>query len=506
MPGNLSATLSLPSGRKLTVPTGLYINGEFVASVDGSEKDLDVINPYTEELITTVAAASTKDIDRAVSAARTAFQTNWGRNTPGAERAKLLNRLADLIERDQQELAELESFNSGKPVKFARDSDIADTIGCLRYYAGFADKVHGKTIEVNDKSKFVFTRHEPVGVCGQIIPWNYPINMWSWKTAPALAVGCTIVMKPSENTPLTALKLCELIKEAGYPDGVVNCVPSLGSVGGAALASHSGVDKVAFTGSTITGRKVLQASAQSNLKKVSLELGGKSPHLIFESADLEQAARWAIMGITWNSGQDCTAGSRVYVQASVYDKFIKLLVSNAKEFVVGDPFDDATAGGPLISKVQYDRVWAYIESGKKEGATVAVGGEKRKSKGYFVDPCVFTDIKPEMKIVKEEIFGPVLAVGKFETEQEAIALANDTTYGLAAGLHSNDSSQCLRVSGELQAGTIWINTYNLLHNNVPFGGYKQSGIGRELGEYALSEYTSVKAVHWNFGEKLDWPL
>ncbi|KAF8529070.1 aldehyde dehydrogenase domain-containing protein [Hysterangium stoloniferum] len=505
----LSATLSLPTGKKVTVQTGLYINGKFVPSADGAEKDLPIINPFTEEIITTVVGASVKDIDLAVAAARKAFQTTWGKNAAPTERAKLLNRFADLIERDQQELAELESVNSGKPVRFARDSDIADTIACLRYYAGFADKVQGKTIEVNDKSKFVFTKHDPIGVCGQIIPWNYPINMWSWKVAPALAVGCTIVMKPSENTPLTALKLCELAQEAGYPAGVLNCVPSLGSIGGAALSSHPGVDKVAFTGSTITGRKILEAAAKSNLKKVSLELGGKSPHLIFESADLEQAAHWAIFGITWNrrAGQDCTAGSRVYVQASIYDRFVQLLVKKAKEFVVGDPFDEKTAGGPVISKLQYDRVWGYIESGKKEGATVLVGGEKRQGKGYFVDPCIFTDIKPDMKIVKEEIFGPVLAVGKFTTEEaRAIAIANDTTYGLAAGLHSSDAAQCLRVSGELQAGTVWINTYNILHNNVPFGGYKQSGIGRELGEYALSEYTTVKAVHWNFADKLEWPL
>jgi len=301
-------------------------------------------------------------------------------------------------------------------------------------------------------------------------------------------------------------KLAELFEEAGFPAGVYNCVPSLGSVGGAALSSHPGVDKVAFTGSTFTGRKILEAAAKSNLKKVSLELGGKSPHIIFESADLEQAAHWAIFGITWNSGQDCTAGSRLYVQDTIYDKFIALLVQKAKEFVVGDPFDEKTAGGPVISKAQYDRVWGYIEAGKQEGAKVAVGGEKRKTKGYFVDPTIFTDITSEMKIVKEEIFGPVLSVGRFKTEEEAVKLANDTTYGLAAGLHSSDASQCLRVSGELQAGTVWINTYNILHNNVPFGGFKQSGLGRELGEYALSEYVSVKAVHWNFGEKLDWPM
>jgi len=330
--------------------------------------------------------------------------------------------------------------------------------------------------------------------------------MWAWKVAPALAVGCTIVMKPSELTPLTALKLSELVKEAGFPPGVLNTVPSLGPVGGAALAAHPDVDKVAFTGSTLTGRKIMEAAAKSNLKKVSLELGGKSPHLVFESADLEQAASWAALGICYNSGQDCTAGSRVYVQETIYDKFLDLLVQRVKAQTIGDGFDEQSGGGPVISKGQYERVWGYIDSGKQEGAKPILGGVKRSGKGFYVDPTIFTDIRPGMKIVKEEIFGPVLSVGKFKTEDEAVALANDTTYGLGAGLHSNDANQCMRVSSALEAGTVWVNQYNMLNNNVPFGGKKQSGIGRELGSYALEEYTSVKAVHWNFGEKLEWPL
>lgn len=330
--------------------------------------------------------------------------------------------------------------------------------------------------------------------------------MWAWKVAPALAVGCTIVMKPSELTPLTALKLSELVKEAGFPPGVVNTVPSLGTVGGAAISSHFDVDKVAFTGSTVTGRKIMEAAAKSNLKKVSLELGGKSPHLVFESADLDQASAWAALGICYNSGQDCTAGSRVYVQDTVYEKFLELLITKVKAQVVGDGFDNKSGGGPMVSKGQYDRVWGYIESGKQEGAQVAFGGVKRSTKGYYVDPTIFTNIRPDMRIVKEEIFGPVLSVGSFKTEDEAIALANDTNYGLGAGLHSNDANQCMRVSSALEAGTVWVNQYNILNNNVPFGGKKQSGIGRELGSYALEEYTSVKAVHWNFGEKLEWPL
>ncbi|KAH9007022.1 NAD-aldehyde dehydrogenase [Lactarius hatsudake] len=498
--------LSIPkSNSKIPVNTGLFINNEFVPSVDNLDP-IKVYNPSTEEVICTVTAASEKDVDIAVAAARNAFRQTWGKNVPGVERSRLINKLADLIERDKQVLAELECLNNGKPVKIARDADISDSVGCLRYYAGWADKILGQSIEIDPKTKYAVTHPEPIGVCGQIIPWNYPIQMWAWKVAPALAVGCTIVMKPSEITPLTALKLSELVKEAGFPPGVINTIPSLGPVGGAALAAHKGVDKVAFTGSTITGRKVLQAAATSNLKKVSLELGGKSPHIIFESANIEQAANWAVLGILYNTGQDCTAGSRVYVQDTIYDKFVTILAAKAKELVIGDGFDEKTGGGPVVSKTQYDRVWSYIESGKKEGAKAIVGGEKRTAPGYWVDPTIFTDIRPDMKIVKEEIFGPVLSVGRFHTEQEAIDLANDTTYGLAAGFHSTDQAQCHRVSSALEAGTVWVNQYCVLYNNVPFGGKKQSGIGRELGGHALDEYISTKAVHWNYGENIDWPL
>ncbi|KAF9452466.1 aldehyde dehydrogenase [Macrolepiota fuliginosa MF-IS2] len=501
-----TVAVSIPAlNKRISVPTGLFINNEFVPSIDSSAK-IETINPATEEVICSVVSASPRDIDRAVEAARNAFKTTWGKNVTGFERARLINKLADLIERDAQELAELESLNNGKPVKIARDFDIGDSVQCLRYYAGWADKIIGQTLEVDNKAKLAFTRHDPIGVCGQIIPWNYPINMWAWKVAPALAVGCTVVMKPSELTPLTALKLSELVKEAGFPPGVVNTVPSYGPVGGAALAAHLDVDKVAFTGSTVTGRKIMEAAAKSNLKKVSLELGGKSPHLIFESADLEQAANWAALGICYNTGQDCTAGSRVYVQESVYDKFVDLLTTKVKATVIGNGFDEQSTGGPVVSRGQYDRVWGYIEAGKQAGAKPIIGGVKREGKGFFVDPTIFTEIRPDMKIVKEEIFGPVLSVGKFKTEGEAITLANETSYGLGAGLHSNDANQCMRVSSALEAGTVWVNQYNMLNNNVPFGGKKQSGIGRELGSYALDEYTSVKAVHWNFGEQIEWPL
>ena len=499
------ARVAVPStGRVVEIPTGLFINNEFVPSVD-SQDLIDVFNPATEEKICSVVGASAADVDRAVKAARDAFNTTWGKNVSGFERARLINKLADLIERDQQELAEIETLNNGKPVKIAREFDIGDSVSCLRYYAGWADKLAGQTLEI-DKNKWAYTKHEPIGVCGQIIPWNYPINMWTWKVAPALAVGCTIVMKPSEITPLTAQLLSKLIVEAGFPPGVINHVCSIGNVGGAAISAHMDIDKVAFTGSTVTGRKVMESAAKSNLKKVTLELGGKSPHLVFESADLEEAAKWVCLGILYNSGQDCSAGSRLYVQDTVHDKFVSLLVQRAKELVIGDGFDETSGGGPVVSKMQYDKIWSYIDNGKSDGATVVCGGQKRSGKGYYVDPTIFTNIREDMKIVKDEIFGPVLVVGKFKTEEEAIKLANNTSYGLGSGLHSNDAAQCLRVSNALEAGTVWVNQYNLLTNNVPFGGKKQSGIGRELGSYALEEYTSVKGVHWNYGEKLAWPL
>ncbi|KAH7916194.1 aldehyde dehydrogenase domain-containing protein [Hygrophoropsis aurantiaca] len=503
---SLSARITIPATKRVVeIPTGLFINNEFVPSADSSEV-IDAINPATEEKICSVVAGSEKDIDIAVAAARKAFNTTWGKNVTGFERSRLLNKLADLIERDQELLGEIETLNNGKPLKIARDFDISDSVQCLRYFAGWADKILGQTIEVDNKTKLGFTRPEPIGVCGQIIPWNYPINMWSWKVAPALACGCTIVMKPSEVTPLTALMLSKLVAEAGFPPGVLNTVNSLGPIGGAALSAHKNVDKVAFTGSTLTGRKIMEAAAKSNLKKVSLELGGKSPHLVFESADLDQAANWVCLGVLYNSGQDCTAGSRLYVQDSIYDKFTALLVAKVKELVIGDGFDEKSGGGPLVSKAQYDRVWGYIESGKSEGAELALGGQKRAGKGYYVDPTIFTNITSDMRIVKEEIFGPVLSVGRFKTEEEAISLANDTTYGLGAGLHSSDANQCMRVSSALEAGTVWVNHYNVVNNNIPFGGKKQSGIGRELGMNALEEYTSIKAVHWNFGDKCEWPL
>lgn len=498
-----SVSIQLPSGT-VSVNTGLFIDNKFVLPKNGGT--FETINPATEEVICAVSEATSEDIDAAVASARKAFKTTWGMNVSGTERGRLLYKLADLMERDQQVLAELESLDNGKPARIARDGDIADSVACLRFYAGFADKVVGQQIGSNPPTKFAYTREEPIGVCGQIIPWNYPIMMWAWKTGPALAVGCTVVMKPSELTPLTALKLCELIVEAGFPPGVFNCVPALGSVGGAALAAHPGVDKIAFTGSTVTGRKIMEAAARSNLKKVSLELGGKSASLVFESADLEQTASWALMGGLYNTGQDCTCGSRVYVQSSVYEKFIDIIKEKITAYKLGEGFDPESSAGPLISKAQHEKVLTFIDKGIAAGATPFIHSPRPRAKGYFVDPVVFTDVKREMEIVREEIFGPVICIGRFDTEQEAVELANDTAYGLAAAVFSKDGGQCIRVSSALEAGTVWINQYGLLSNQSPFGGYKMSGIGRELGSYALAEYTAVKSVLWNVGESAYWPL
>lgn len=496
--------ISLLGGRKATVQTNLFINNEFVPAKDGAT--FSTVNPATGEHLLDFAAAGEADVDAAVAAAREAFKTTWGRNALPGTRAALLHKLADLIERDAQYLGELETVNSGKGLRIARDFDIGDTVACLRYYAGWADKIHGNTIDVG-KSKMVYTTQDPIGVCGQIIPWNYPILMWAWKVGPALAAGCTIVMKPSELTPLTALALCELIVEAGFPPGVVNTVPGLGSVAGAAISAHMDIDKIAFTGSVITGRRIMTAAANSNLKKVTLELGGKSPSIIFASADLEQAAAWSAMGVFYNSGQDCCAGTRLYIDEKIYDQFLLLLIEKSKACAIGDPWEESTSFGPLISKVQQDKVLAYIKSGLDEGATLVTGGSKwANSNGYYVEPTILTNCTPNMKVVKEEIFGPVVVISKFSTEEEVLEIANDSSYGLGAAVFTGDAKQAMRVSAELDAGSVWVNQYGILHSSVPFGGYKQSGIGRELGQHGVEEYTTTKSVHHNISEEMTWPL
>ncbi|KAG0697387.1 putative 1-pyrroline-5-carboxylate dehydrogenase [Suillus ampliporus] len=481
-----------------TVPTGLFTNGKFVEPVE--KGTIEVLNPVNGKVITSVAAGTAADIEIAAQAARKAYKERWGLKVPGAQRGRMLNKLADLLEANTNEFAALEALDVGKTFAAAR-RDVGGSVAVLRYYAGWADKIHGKTIETTEK-KMAYTRHEPIGVVGAIIPWNFPLSMLSWKIGPALAAGNTVILKPSELTPLTALRLCPLIVEAGFPDGVVNVVNGYGSTAGQALSENNIVDKIAFTGSTLTGRRIMETAAKSNLKKVTLELGGKSPSVIFDDIDLEQTVKWVAHGIFMNHGQACTAGSRIFVQAGIYDKFMKKFTEHTLALKVGDPFARDTYQGPQVSQTQFERIMGYIKSGKEEGATLHVGGERHGDQGYFIQPTIFTECKPSMKIVREEIFGPVAAVIKFTTEEEVVELANDTLFGLACSVFTKDIDRAIRVAHSMEAGTAWINCHNSTELSVPFGGFKQSGIGRELGEYALENYTNVKAVHINIGHRL----
>lgn len=482
---------------KVKFNTGLYINGKFV---DGCNKTtIDVINPTTGKVITKVSEGTEKDVDIAVKAAQKAYDTTWGLHKSGVERGKILLKIANLIERDIDEIAAVEALDNGKAFSIAKGFDASEAAACFRYYGGWADKIQGKVVEI-DSSRLAYTRHEPIGVVGQIIPWNFPLLMFAWKLAPALATGNTIIIKTSEFTPLSALRVVALFKEAGLPDGVVNLVTGYGNTVGAAISSHMHIEKVAFTGSTLVGRHIMKAAAASNLKNVTLELGGKSPNIVFDDANIDDAVRWSAFGIFFNHGQTCCAGSRVFVQAGVYDKFVEKFTAHVATLKVGDPFKSETFQGPQVSQIQFDRIMGYIESGKSQGATVALGGERHGNEGFFIQPTVFTDVKPDMKIIQEEIFGPVVAIAKFEDEEDIIRQAHDTVYGLAAAVFSRDVSRAIGIAHKLHAGTVWVNCYNKLNNQMPFGGFKQSGIGRELGEYALSNYTNVKAIHVNLTE------
>jgi aldehyde dehydrogenase (NAD+) len=488
----MASVLSSPSKNQVAVSaTKLLINNRWVNSVSG--KTFATINPTTGEEICQVAEADAADVDLAVKAARAAYDHGPWHKTSGAERARLINRLADLIEKNADELARLESMDNGKPLAMAKHVDVAATIGCYRYFAGWADKVMGKTIPIEGPF-FCYTRHESIGVCGQIIPWNFPLLMQAWKLAPALATGNTIVLKPAEQTPLSALRIGELILEAGFPEGVVNILPGFGETAGAAIANHMDVDKVAFTGSTEVGHLIMQAAGKSNLKRVSLELGGKSPNIVFADADMNQAIEGSHMGLFFNQGQVCCAGSRVFVEDKVYDQFVEESTSRAQKRTVGDPFDAATEQGPQVDKTQLDRVLGYIESGQSEGAKLNCGGGRVGDRGYFVEPTIFSDVQDNMKIAREEIFGPVMSIIRFKNLDEVIDRANKTVYGLAAGVWTKDVSKALAIANNVRAGTVWVNCYNVLDTAAPFGGFKQSGIGRELGEYGLQQYTEVKTV------------
>ncbi|XP_002736989.1 aldehyde dehydrogenase 1A1-like [Saccoglossus kowalevskii] len=471
--------------------TQIFINNEFVNSVSG--KTFPTINPCTGEKICDIQEGDKADVDIAVKAAKEAFKLGspW-RIMDASARGRLLYKLADLIERDIDYLANLETLDNGKPYTSAR-GDMRGAANTCRYYAGYADKIHGRTIPI-DGSFFCYTRHEPVGVCGQIIPWNYPLAMLAWKIAPALSCGCTCVLKPAEQTPLTAIYVCNLIKEAGFPPGVVNVVPGYGPTAGAAIAEHMDVDKVAFTGSTEVGKIVKEASAKSNLKRVSLELGGKSPNIVFSDVDMEYAVDNAHKAMFGNMGQVCCAGSRTFVQEDIYDEFVKRSVERAKKRVIGDPYDENTESGPQIDSTQCEKILELIESGKKEGAKLECGGGRHGDKGCFIESTVFSDVKDDMRIAKEEIFGPVQQIMKFKTIEEVIERANNTHYGLAAGVFTKDIDKALTISNALQAGTVWVNCWDAVKPNAPFGGFKMSGNGRELGEYGLEEYTEIKTV------------
>ncbi|PSR83803.1 hypothetical protein PHLCEN_2v5617 [Hermanssonia centrifuga] len=479
--------------------TGIFINGKFQ---DGSEGGyIDVINPTNGKVITKVSEGTAKDVDVAVEAAQKAFDTVWGLNCPGFERGKLLYKLSELMTAHADEFAALEALDNGKTFGWARKADIEAAIGSIRYYAGWADKIQGNTIETT-KDKIAYTTHEPLGVVGQIIPWNFPLMMISWKLGPALAAGNTVILKPSEFTPLTALLMAQLTVEAGFPPGVVNIINGYGTTVGHALSHHMHVEKVAFTGSTLIGRKVLEAASKTNLKDVSLELGGKSPNIIFDDCDIEQAVNWTVHGIFWNHGQACCAGSRIFVHEKIYDEFLHRFTEKTKSLKIGDPFAADSYQGPQVSQQQYDRIMSYIDSGKEAGATVHLGGSRWGNEGYFIEPTIFTETKPDMRIVQEEIFGPVGVVIKFHDDDDVIRQANDTVYGLASAIFTKNIDRALKTSQRLRAGTTWINCANQLHAQIPFGGFKQSGIGRELGEYALQHYTAVKAVHINLGHEI----
>jgi phenylacetaldehyde dehydrogenase len=473
----------------------LFVNGQAVDAQSG--KTFDTVNPATGETLVAVAEGDSEDIDLAVQAARRAFEGPWGRMTP-SERGRIIWRIGDLITERLEEFAELETLDNGKPLSVARAADVPLAADLFRYMAGWATKIEGNTISLSvpyaPGSQFhAYTLREPVGVVGQIIPWNFPLLMAAWKLGPALATGNTVVLKPAEQTPLAALYLAEVMAEAGLPEGVVNVVPGYGETAGAALAAHPGVDKIAFTGSTEVGRLIAKA-ATGNLKKVSLELGGKSPNIVFSSADRDAAIIGAAGAIFFNQGECCVAGSRLYVQADCFDEVVAGVAEIAKSVRLGNGLDETTQMGPLVSNDQLARVTGYLDSGREQGADVVTGGRRAGARGYFFEPTVIANTRPDMRVVSEEIFGPVVVAAPFDDLDDLAAAANNTPYGLGAGIWTRDISTAHRLATKLRAGTVYINCYNIFDAALPFGGYKQSGWGREMGHEALEAYTEVKAV------------
>ena len=475
--------------------TGILIGDEFRPALSG--KTFKTVNPATEEVICEVAEGDAADVDLAVHAARAAFETGPWSRMDARDRGRLLSKLADLAEQHQEELAALETLDNGKPINDSRAADLPLAIDCLRYYAGWADKIHGDTIPIRG-DYFCYTRREPMGVCGQIIPWNFPLLMVAWKWGPALATGNTIVMKPAEQTPLSCLRLAELALEAGFPPGVINVVPGYGPTAGAALVKHSQVDKIAFTGEGTTA-KIIMREAADTLKRLTFELGGKSPNIVFADADLDAAAAGAEFGLFFNQGQCCCAGSRLFVEESVHDKFVERIVQRAQQRVLGNPFDLKTNQGPQIDQAQLDKIMSYIDRGQAQGANCVTGGKRSGQRGFFVEPTVFTNVSDTMDIAREEIFGPVLSVLKFKSPAEVIKRANDTCYGLAAAVWTRDVKKAHQVAASVRAGTVWVNCYDVFDAAAPFGGFKMSGIGRELGAAGLANYTELKTVTMSMG-------
>ncbi|MBI2995673.1 MAG: aldehyde dehydrogenase family protein [Candidatus Melainabacteria bacterium] len=480
-----------------SAPKKMLIGGEFVSAKSG--KTFDTINPATGEVIVKVCEASSEDIDKAVKAARKAFEGEWKKVTP-YQRQQLLLKLADLVEKNSEELAQLETLDNGKPINESRAVDVPFTVEHFRYYAGWATKIHGETLPVSCGNYFTYTLREPVGVVGQIIPWNFPLLMAAWKIAAAIACGNCVVLKPAEQTPLTALRLGELIMEAGFPAGVINICPGFGPTAGAALSSHIDVDKVAFTGEYTTGREIIKASA-GNLKRVSLELGGKSPNIVFMDSDLEGALRGCMGSVFFNQGQVCCAGTRLFIEKPIYEDFVSKLSDRARKIKLGPGLSEETQMGPLVSEDQLKRVTGYLDIGKKEGAKAVCGGERAKDgdlqRGYFVEPTIFANVNNKMRIAQEEIFGPVVSAIPFKDVNDAVFQGNETTYGLASGVWTKDIKKAHAVARALKAGTVWVNCYNIFDPATPFGGYKQSGFGREGGLHALELYTQVKSVFVN---------
>ena len=468
-----------------------FIGGEFVPSAGG--RRFAVENPATEEVLGEVAEAGAEDVDRAVQAARRCFESDAWQKLEPRQRGRMLAKAADLLEARSDEFAKVETQQNGKPF-FESKIDVAMTVETIRYYAGWADKITGATLPVAPGS-FVYTLKEPVGVVGAIVPWNFPLNLASWKAAPALAAGCTVVLKPASETPLTALLFAEVAQAAGFPPGALNVVAGDGKTAGAALVRHADVNKIAFTGSTPVGQWIMKEAADT-LKRVSLELGGKSPNIVFADADVAAAVRGAQTAIFYGKGEVCAAGSRLLVERKIHDQVVEQLAARAKKLVPGDPFDKATRLGAVVSKRQQNTVLGYIEKGKAEGATLVAGGRAATvgGKGYFVEATVFDGVKPEMTIAREEIFGPVLAVLAFDDLEEGIRLANQSMYGLAAGIWTRDISKAHQVARAIKAGTVWVNTYNVYDSAAPFGGYKASGFGRDLGREALDGYLETKTV------------